>query len=69
MSKSESIFTRISGGSKQGNDAPIVRVTSRGGLRVDADELFKSSKVRQTIKKAAERDFVSRSSASATPTS
>ena len=38
-------------------DAVIVHVTDRGGLHVDADELFSNSKVQQTLEKAAQLHF------------
>ena len=50
-------------GSERGNDVRAYQVTFRGGLHVDPDELFKSSKVRDTIDKAAKLDFGSRSAA------
>ncbi len=56
-----SIFKFFSSGSERGNEAGTFQVTSRGGLHVD--ELFKSSKVRDTIDKAAKLDFGSRSAA------
>ncbi len=58
-----SIFKFFSSGSERGNEAGTFQVTSRGGLHVDPDELFKSSKVRDTIDKAAKLDFGSRSAA------
>ena len=61
--KPGSIFKFFFSGSERGNDVGIYQVTYRGGLHVDPDELFKSSKVRETIDKAAKLDFGSRSAA------
>jgi len=61
--KPGSIFKFFLGGSEPGNDAGAFQVTYRGGLHVDPDELFKSSKVRETIDRAAKLDFGSRSAA------
>lgn len=58
-----SIFKFFFSGSERGNDVGTYQVTYRGGLHVDPDELFKSSKVRETIDKAAKLDFGSRSAA------
>ena len=56
MPKLGSIFKFVSGGSERGNDAPAFRVTSRGGLSVDPSTLFRNSKVRETVARAAEAD-------------
>ncbi|MDE2893870.1 MAG: hypothetical protein OXN87_00540 [Chloroflexota bacterium] len=41
---------------------PTVHVTSRGGLYVDADELFSSPDVQDTIRKMEKLDVTGRSS-------
>lgn len=61
--KPESISRFFRRGSERGNEVRAYQVTFRGGLHVDPDELFKSSKVRDTIDKAAKLDFGSRSAA------
>ena len=58
------IRTLVSRVSAQRHDPPSVHVTSRGGLHVDVDTLFKNTDVQETIKKAAERKFGSRSAES-----
>lgn len=50
---------------REGGGEPTVHVTSRGGLYVDADELFASPDVQNTIRKMEELNVTGRSSSPA----
>ena len=45
---------------REGGGEPTVHVTSRGGLYVDADELFASPDVQNTIRKMEELNVTGR---------